>query len=85
MVKKRLVAGQSRRHSLLEAWANIIVGFSINYVANLLIFPLFGFHISLEANFIMGLIYTVISLVRSYVLRRWFNDVMLRAIDKVAS
>ena len=41
--------------------------------ANLLIFPLFGFHISLGANFVMGLIYTAISLVRSYVLRRWFN------------
>lgn len=64
---------QTRIGSLAESSANIVVGFSINYVANLLIFPLFGFHISLEANFLMGLIYTAISLVRSYVLRRWFN------------
>lgn len=64
---------QTKLGSAAEAWANIAVGFTINYFANLAIFPLFGFHISLEANFLMGAIYTVISLVRSYVLRRWFN------------
>ena len=65
---------QSRLGSLIEAIANIILGFTINYSANLLIFPLFGFHISLQANFLMGMIYTVISLVRQYALRRWFNN-----------
>lgn len=64
---------QSRLGSLYEALMNIVIGFSINYFANMLIFPLFGFHIGAGANFIMGCIYTVISLVRSYVIRRWFN------------
>ena len=64
---------QTRIGSLAESLANIAVGFSINYVANLLIFPLFGMHISLSANVLMGLIYTGISLARSYALRRWFN------------
>lgn len=64
---------QTKLGSITEAWANIAVGFTINYIANLLIFPLFGMHISLRGNFLMGLIYTAISLVRSYVLRRWFN------------
>jgi hypothetical protein len=70
--------GQSKRHSFIEAWINILVGFSITFVANLLIFPLFGFHISLLANFWMGVIYTGISLVRSYFIRRYFNAVMVR-------
>jgi hypothetical protein len=70
--------GQSRKASWAEAWTNIIVGFTINYIANLLIFPLFGMHIGYGANFIMGLIYTVISLVRSYVLRRVYNAAMVR-------
>jgi hypothetical protein len=64
---------QTKIGSLAEAWANIAVGFSINYCANLLIFPLFRLRISPGKNFLLGLIYTVISLVRSYVLRRWFN------------
>jgi hypothetical protein len=65
---------QSKLGSMAEAWANIAVGFTINYAANLCIFPLFGMHISPLNNFLMGLIYTAISLVRSYVLRRWFNN-----------
>lgn len=64
---------QTKAGSFAEAWVNIFIGFSINYCANLLIFPLFGMHISPGNNFIMGCIYTVISLVRSYALRRWFN------------
>lgn len=64
---------QTKLGSFAESWANIAVGFSVNYIANLLIFPLFGFHITLEANFVMGAIYTAISLARSYTLRRWFN------------
>ena len=64
---------QTRLGSLIETMVNIIIGFSINWTANMLIFPLFGFHISPGANFVMGLIYTVISVVRSYCIRRWFN------------
>jgi hypothetical protein len=70
--------GQSRRHSFIEAWVNIAIGFGINYFANLLIFPLFGFHISLIANLWMGVIYTGISLVRSYFIRRYFNTLMVK-------
>lgn len=64
---------QTKLGSAAEAALNIVVGFTINYFANLLIFPLFGMHISALNNFWMGCIYTAISLVRSYVLRRWFN------------
>lgn len=64
---------QSRLGSIAEAGANIAVGFTINYVANMCIFPIFGMHISPGNNFLLGLIYTVISLVRSFVLRRYFN------------
>jgi hypothetical protein len=65
---------QTKLGSIAEAWANIAVGFTINYCANLAILPLFGFHsLTLRDNFIIGIIYTAISLVRSYVLRRWFN------------
>jgi hypothetical protein len=64
---------QTRLGSLIEAIINVIIGFAINFSANMLIFPLFGFHISASANLLMGLIYTVISVVRSYCVRRWFN------------
>lgn len=65
--------GQTRRGSLLESLVNILVGYSVNFTANLLIFPLFGWHISTRENLTLGVIYTGISLVRSYGLRRFFN------------
>jgi hypothetical protein len=65
---------QTKLGSITEAWANIAVGFSINYAANMLILPLFGFKtLTALTNFEIGLLYTLISLARSYVLRRWFN------------
>jgi hypothetical protein len=66
---------QTKWGSFVEGGANIAVGFGINFTANLLILPLFGFKgLTVRNNFIIGIIYTVISLVRSYVLRRWFNN-----------
>ncbi|WP_063896859.1 hypothetical protein [Burkholderia ubonensis] len=64
---------QTKRHSFIEAACNTAVGYAINYTANLLIFPMFGMHISPKANIVLGLIYTGISIVRGYVLRRTFN------------
>lgn len=64
---------QTRRQSFIEAWANILVGYTVNVAANFLIFPLFGWHISLRQNLLIGVIYTGVSLARSYSLRRLFN------------
>jgi hypothetical protein len=66
---------QTRLGSWLEAWANIVIGFGINWSANMLVFPLFGFNITAGQAFHVGLIFTAISLVRSYVLRRVFNRI----------
>lgn len=66
---------QTRLGSWLEAWANIAVGFGINWCANLVVLPLFGFHVSAGQAFHIGLVFTGISLVRSYCLRRLFNRV----------
>lgn len=64
---------QSKARSWAEAWVNIGIGYGINFLANLLIFPLFGWELSLSDNATIGVIYTVISLVRSYCIRRFMN------------
>lgn len=64
---------QSRLSSFYEACMNIVIGFSINWVANLLILPIFGFNVTGGQAFGIGVFFTAISLVRSYVIRRWFN------------
>ena len=64
---------QTRTQSAIESAMNILVGYGINMAANFLIFPLFGWHISLSQNLILGVIYTLISFARSYALRRFYN------------
>ncbi|WP_281915669.1 DUF7220 family protein [Caldimonas thermodepolymerans] len=64
---------QTRIGSLAEAAANIAVGFGINFTANLIVLPWFGFDVAAGDAFGIGLVFTAISLARSYVLRRWFN------------
>jgi hypothetical protein len=76
--------GQSRRESIVEAWVNITIGFSINFVANLLVFPLVDAHITLWQNWWMGWVFTTVSIVRQYAIRRWFNDRLHKFIKKVA-
>ena len=75
---------QTKLGSFYEACINVFIGFGINFTANLLILPLFGFHITLANNFYMGLLYTIISVIRSYVVRRWFDGKIHMAALKMA-
>lgn len=64
---------QSRRMSLIEAIANVAVGFALAVAAQILVFPWFGLHASLGENLTIGALFTGISLLRSYALRRLFE------------
>ena len=65
---------QTRVMSLVEALANIAVGYGIAVLTQIVVFPLFGLHASLGDNLVIGGIFTCISLIRGYVLRRLFNS-----------
>lgn len=75
---------QTRLGSLIEALANVAIGFGINWLANLAILPLFGFHVTGAQAFGIGCFFTVISIARSYVLRRWFNARLQQAAQRLA-
>lgn len=64
---------QTKIQSALEALTNIAVGFGVALVSQLVIFPLYGVHVPLSTDLAITAWFTVISLVRSYVLRRIFN------------
>jgi hypothetical protein len=66
---------QTRLGSFVEAWANIAIGFGINFVANLYVLPFWGLHPSAADAFGIGVVFTAISLARSYVVRRWFASI----------
>jgi hypothetical protein len=64
--------------SLVEAITNVVVGYGIAVGTQILIFPLFGLHTTLGQNLAMGGIFTMVSLVRSFLLRRFFEAVRTR-------
>jgi len=66
---------QSRWMSLVESSANVVVGYGLAVLTQVIAFPLFGLSVSLSENLSIGAVFTLVSLVRSYVLRRLFNAV----------
>jgi hypothetical protein len=64
---------QSKRWSLVESVTNLVIGFAINWWANLVILPWFGFSVTGRQAFLMGFPYMAISLARQYALRRAYN------------
>ena len=64
---------QSRIMSLVESVANVVVGYGVAVVTQILIFPVFGLHATLAQNLKMGLVFTGISIIRSFALRRLFE------------
>jgi len=59
---------------MVEAVTNVAVGLAVSFTANAVLFPLFGWSISAAQNLTLGLVFTAISIVRSYALRRLFNQ-----------
>lgn len=75
---------QSRLGSLIESLFNLSIGYCVGLFSQILIFPLFGVHVSLSTNIWLTTWFTVISLIRSYIIRRWFNSRLHRAAEAVA-
>ena len=71
---------QSHMMSFVEASANILIGYGIAVTAQTIIFPVFGIHIPLSDHLLMGGFFTIVSLTRSYFLRRIFNWLHTRGI-----
>lgn len=64
---------QTRTHSMLESVTNVAVGYGIAVCTQAVVFPLFGVHVAATDHLMIAALFTVVSLVRSYVLRRIFN------------
>jgi hypothetical protein len=64
---------QSRRQSLIEAITNVAVGYALAVLTQIVVFPRFGLKVSLNDNLAIGAMFVIVSLLRSYALRRLFE------------
>lgn len=64
---------QTKKQSLIESIANVSIGFLITIISLHLIFPYLGFENHSGKNLLLTLYLTILSVLRNYFLRRYFN------------
>jgi hypothetical protein len=72
---------QSRLMSLVEATANVVVGYGLAVLTQILVFPMFGVRTTLGQSMALGVIFTIVSIARSYMLRRLFEGLRVDGLD----
>lgn len=64
---------QSRAMSLVEAATNVVVGYVLAILTQIVVFPWFGIEAALVDHLAIGLAFVGVSLARGYLLRRLFE------------
>ena len=76
---------QTRLGSLIEAGINTAIGFVVALASQIVVFPMVGIHVPISTNLEVGAWFTVISVARSYIIRRWFNARLHRLAMNIAA
>ena len=72
---------QSKLESLVEASLNTASGFVVSlFVWQFIAAPLFGYKVTWADNVLLTTLFTVVSVLRSYIWRRLFNAGINRAV-----
>jgi hypothetical protein len=71
---------QSKRGSVIETVTGTVIGYSVAVITQIVIFPLFDLHVSAGENLTIAAVFTIISLVRGYWVRRLFNWLHLKGV-----
>lgn len=75
---------QTPLSSFIEAMLNTLIGYFLNLGVQLVVYPWFGATFTFGQNIQIGLIFMVVSISRSYVIRRWFNSRLRAAAQSLA-
>lgn len=74
---------QSKLSSLTETALNTLSGFVLSIITSYVIFPLYGVHIPASSNFGIVATFTVVSIVRGYFWRRYFNRRLIKKAEQL--
>jgi TctA family transporter len=65
---------QTKKWSMIETLVSVGIGWIISVILNMLVLPLFDYDVNLTDGVLISIIFTAVSVVRSYVVRRFFNS-----------
>ena len=66
---------QTRLMSMVETITNVAIGLVVSFLSQVVIFKFYDIHISLAQNLELTLYFTVVSVIRGFALRRFFNSI----------
>lgn len=66
---------QTKKLSIIESITNVFIWYITAVGSTFIVFPLFNINIEPQDNFLIWLYFTGISLIRSYIIRRYFNKI----------
>jgi len=64
---------QTKKKSLIEAVTGTLIGLLVSFMVQLIIYPLLSIPVTIEQNLIITSVFFVVSIVRGYLVRRFFN------------
>jgi len=64
---------QSKKYSIIESVANTVIGLVTSFIIQLIIYPLLDIPVSINQNIIITLVFFTVSVLRGYLIRRYFN------------
>lgn len=76
---------QSKLGSFIESLVNVLIGYGVAVVAQKYVFAIVGIHISWNTTFVIGFWMTIISIIRSYLIRRLFNKFITRKLNGIGT
>ena len=76
---------QPRWMSAAEAIVNVVVGYGMAVATQMAVFPLFGLHTTTGESLLIGAVFTVTSVVRSFTLRRLFERIRVGGLERQAA
>jgi len=64
---------QSKRHSIIESVTNTVIGLVTSFLIQVIIYPILNIPVSIGQNIIITFVFFIASVLRGYLIRRYFN------------
>ena len=69
---------QCKSQSIAEVITNTAIGFIVSFITQLIVFPIFSVEVSVFRHIGITACFTIVSIVRGYIVRRLFNQLTFK-------
>lgn len=67
-----MISKPTRLSTLFESTVDVFIGYTVALMTQMIVFPLFEIHVSFAQNNLITIIFTIVSITRTFVIRRLF-------------